>query len=195
MNKYPLLPLSSAFPVVAIVGAMLYAGICLSAAQSDPTKGSHKVLMAASTHATELTAKPIRVELSITKNKDKNADLGSRLGSLPASQHIYLVLKGLHATSQPGTLFHIYLDLAEGVTPNPEDIRHLGSINFYNAIPVQDAPKNKAPLVVSLDITDAIRTLQSKRSLGHAGTITIAPTRPPEAGAKPVIDHIEIIAR
>ena len=151
-------------------------------------------MLAASAHAVELTAKPVRVEL-VSEKSDKNRSLSQILESLPASRNAYLVLTGLHAVKQPGTLFHLYLDLPEDVSPKPGNAWHLGSINFYNAVPVPDAPKDKPTLPISIDITSVMRKLHSSQKLTSVNTVTIAPTRALEPDSKPMIEHIAIVIK
>jgi hypothetical protein len=157
-------------------------------------QSSKEIVLAASAQAVELTDKPARVEL-VSGKSDTNSSLGHILESLPASSSVYLELTGLHAVKQPGTLFHLYLDLPADVTPKPGNAWHLGSINFYEAVPGPDAPKDKPTLPISIDITGAIRNLLSSQKLTSVNTITIAPTRALEADSKPMIEHIAMIVR
>ena len=179
---------------VGLTLALLFAYLCIFATQSQSMQSSKEMVLAASAHAVELTDKPVRVEL-VSEKGDKNASLGQMLESLPASRSVYLELTGLHAVEQPGTLFHLYLDLPEDVTPKPGNAWHVGSINFYNAVPVPDAPKDKPTLPISIDITGAMRNLLSSHKLTSANTITIAPTRALEAKSKPVIEQIAIVVK
>jgi hypothetical protein len=165
--------------------ALLFAYSGIFATQSQSMQSSQEKVLAASAHAVELTDKPVRVELVCEKG-DKNASLGQMLESLPASRSVYL---------EPGTLFHLYLDLPEDVAPKPDNAWHLGSVNFYNAVAGPDAPKDKPTLPISIDITGAMRKLLSSHKLTSANTITIAPTRALEADSKPMIDQIAIVVK
>jgi hypothetical protein len=170
-----------------------YSGIfALQSAQS--MQSSKEIVLAASAQAVELTANPVRVEL-VSEKSDKNASRGQILESLPASRSVYLELTGLHAVTQPGTLFHLYLDLPEDVTPKPGNAWHVGSINFYNAVAGPDAPKDKATSPISIDITGAIRKLRFSQKLTSVNTITIAPTRALEADSKPMIEQIAMVVK
>ena len=170
-----------------------YSGIFASQ-ETQSMQSSKEIVLAASAQAVELTDKPVRVEL-VSEKSDKNASLGQILESLPASRSVYLEITGLHAVEQPGTLFHLYLDLPEDVTPKPDNAWHVGSINFYNAVPGPDAPKDKPTLPVSIDITGVMRNLRSSQKLTSVNTITIAPTRPLEPGSKPMIEHIAMVVQ
>ena len=180
------------FAGLTLVLLFAYSGIF--ATQSHSMQSSKEMVLAASTHPVELTAKPVRVEL-VSEKGDKNASLCQMLESLPASRSVYLELTGLQAVEQPGTLFHLYFDLPEDVTPKPDNAWHVGSINFYNAVPVPDAPKDKPTLPISIDITGAMRNLLSSHKLTSANTITIAPTRALEANSKPMIGQIAIVVK
>ena len=174
--------------------ALLFAYSGIFATQSQSMQSSQEMVLAASAHAVELTDKPVRVEL-VSEKGDKNASLGQMLESLPASRSVYLELTGLHAVEQPGTLFHLYLDLPEDVAPKPDNAWHIGSVNFYNAVAGPDAPKDKSTLHISIDITGATRKLLSSHKLTSANTITIVPTRALEADSKPMIDQIAIVVK
>lgn len=186
--KYALSPLHRA----GIALLFVYSGILASCSAQD-MQSSNETVLAASTAPVELTANPVRVKL-VSGMSDKNASLGQMLESLPASRNVYLVVTGLRAVKEPGTLFHLYLDLPEGVTPKPDNAWHIGSFNFYNAVPVPDAPRDKSESPISIDITDVLRKLHSSRKLTSDTTVTIMPTRPLEAGAEPMIGHISITA-
>jgi hypothetical protein len=177
---------------IALALLFAYPGIFASHSAQDMQSAKETVL-AASTQSVELTANPVRVKLT-SEMSDKNTTLDQMLESLPASRNVYLVVTGLHAVKEPGTLFHLYLDLPEGVTPKPDNAWHIGSINFYNAVPVPDAPKDKPESPVSIDITNVLRNLRSSQKLTPETTVTIMPTRPLEAGSEPIIGHITITA-
>src|ERR1041385_3129867 len=177
---------------IALAVLLAYSGIFAAHSAQDMQSPTATVL-AASSQPVELTATPGRVKLT-SGTGDKNTGLDQMLESLPASRNIYLVITGLHAVKEPGTLFHLYVDLPEGVTPKPDSAWHIGSINFYNAVPVPDAPKDKPELPVSIDITGILRNLHYSQKLTPDTTVTIMPTRPREAGAEPMIGHIAITA-
>ena len=179
-----------------IAFTVLFAYLSVSAAQSARNmEDSREIRLAASVHSIQLSSTPVRVEL-VSEQGGRNSSLEKMIESLPASKAIYLVLTGLHAEKQPGTLFHLYLDLPEGTTPEPNNAWHVGSINFYGAVPVPDAPKDRprSPSF-SIDITEFLHTLRSSQKLTPATTLTITPTHPPEAGSKPMIGQISMIAK
>jgi hypothetical protein len=171
---------------------LVYSGLlALKPAQS--MESPKETVLAASPRAIELTSTPVRVTL--VSGNDTNKNLGQILQSLPASRGLYLELTGLQAIKQPGTLFHLYLDLPENVAPNPTNAWHIGSINFYNAVPGPDAPKNMPASPTTIDIDGVLRNLSSTQKLTPDSTITIVATHAPEAGSKPMIGHMAIIAR
>lgn len=173
--------------------ALLFVYSCIFAQSAQSMQSPKEIVLAASTQAVELTAKPVRVKL-VSGESDKNTNLGQILESLPASRNVYLVVTGLRAVKQPGTLFHLYLDLPEGVTPSPGNAWHIGSINFYNAVPVPDAPKDRPASPISIDITGVLRNLRSSQKLTSVSTVTVMATHPLEAGSEPMIGHIAIVA-
>src|ERR1041384_7951375 len=93
--------------------ALLVAYTAVNSSHSAQNMESPKeTVLAASTQPVELSANPVRVKLA-----GNNTSLDQMLESLPASRNIYLVITGLHAVKEPGTLFHLYLDLPEDGTP------------------------------------------------------------------------------
>jgi hypothetical protein len=187
-----------AFPGLHFAGltlALLF--LCSGMLASKPAQSmesSRETVLAASTRAIELTAAPVRVKL-VSGRGDATTNLGKVLQSLSPSRSLYLEVAGLQAVKQPGTLFHLYLDLPQHVAPKPGNAWHIGSINFYNAVPGPDAPKDKPSLPTTIDIGGVLRNLRSSQKLTADSTITIMATHPPEAGSKPMIGHLAIIEK
>jgi len=183
----------SRFAGLTLALLFVYAGV-LACKPAQNMQSPNETVLAASANAIELTAAPVRVKL-VSGKSDSNKPLGRILQSLPASRSLYLELTGLQAVKQPGTLFHLYLDLPEDVAPKPGNAWHIGSINFYNAVPGPDAPKDKPESPTTIDIADVLRKLRSSQKLTSDSTITIMATHPPEAGSKPMIGHLAIIEK
>jgi hypothetical protein len=183
----------SHFAGLTLVLLFVYSGI-LACKPAQDMQSPNETVLAASTSAIELTAAPVRVKL-VSGKSDANTNLDHMLQSLSPSRTLYLEVAGLQAVKQPGTLFHLYLDLPEDVAPKPGNAWDIGSINFYNAVPGPDAPKDKPSLPTTIDIGGVLRNLRSSQKLTADSTITIMATRPPEAGSKPMIGHLAIIAK
>jgi hypothetical protein len=134
----------------------------------------------------ELGAQPVRVVLGSASEK---RTLGARLETLASNHGLHLVLYDVRAESPPGTLYHLYLDLPVGAVPEPNDPHHIGSVNFY------DAMRDRGPSTLgrSYDITAAVRKLKDAKMLPEETSVTIVTSRPPEAGARPVIGRIQIV--
>lgn len=128
----------------------------------------------------ELGAEPVRVTFS-------GLEIASRLDTL-GSRRLYLILRGLRASQQPGVLYHLYLNLPAGAAPASDDPRHAGTINFYAAGPGNSDPER---IFYSVDITEAARTLRARNLLRDPMTVTVYPSGRPEA--KAVVSRIELI--
>jgi hypothetical protein len=139
----------SHFTGLTLALLFVYSGI-LACKPAQNMQSPNETVLAASASAIELTATPVRVKL--VSGKSDSTNLGQILQSLPASRSLYLELTGLQAVKQPGTLFHLYLDLPEDVAPKPDNAWHIGSINFYNAVPVPEAPKDKPASPTTIEI-------------------------------------------
>jgi tyrosinase len=134
----------------------------------------------------ELETVPQRVSFAMSPGK-----------VLATDQPVYLVLHDLQATEQPGVLYHLYLDLPPGVTPEQDDARYIGTFNFYDAIPIDAGERKKTATqssgFFSYDISGVARTLRGRGMLSERTTVTIRAGGTPTPGAKPVIGRIELV--
>ena len=124
--------------------------------------------------------------------RTEGESLGSRLDKLEPGRRIYLVLKNLSTTEQPGVLYHLYLDLPAGAKPGKNDPRYAGSLNFFD-VANPGAPRSDRPSVRSYDITDIARSLRARHLLSDQPTITISPAGTPAVEAKPMIGEVELV--
>lgn len=121
-------------------------------------------------------------------------NLAARVETLTQNQRIYLVLRELHAAEQPGVLYHLYLDLPQGSKPEKDDPHYVGSVNFYNAVPLEGGRAgSNAKLFRSYDLTALLKNLQQRNPLSDRTTITIIPSGVPAISAKASIGRIEIM--
>jgi hypothetical protein len=147
-----------------------------ASAAGGKKKSVPRNLVAAAPPNLTLGKGPTRVAITLAENRSALAtDPGRRL---------HLVVRGLRAETQPGVLYHLYLDLPPGTKPSGDDPRYLGSINFFNAHAGQ-------PALFSFDVTDVVRNLRERRLLRPETTITIIPMDTPEASV--VIGAIELV--
>jgi tyrosinase len=137
---------------------------------------------------------PVRVTLTDSEALGRHG-LAAHVTSLAPGRHIYLVLRELHAEEQPGVLFHVYLDLAEGAKPGKNDAHHVGALNFFGATQLRDAEKANAGerAFRSYDITALARKLQAQKLLSEQTTVTILPGAAPAANAHAQIGRIEVV--
>lgn len=145
--------------------------------------------------AVELTAKPVRIDLSFVGDTGAQKGLDAALPAILAQRHVHIVVNDLRTVSEPGTLFDLYLDLPDGETPKRSDLHHIGSINFYEAARPTKDQAGRPPTVMTFDITNPLRNMLAKKMLTPASTITIVANGTPAANAKPTIGSIEIIAQ
>jgi hypothetical protein len=132
----------------------------------------------------ELGAGPTSVTLD-------GRDVASLLNAL-GSRRLYLVIRGLRASSPPGVLYHLYLDLPTGAVPADDDRRHVGIINFYGA-PSGNADRDR--IFYSFDATDVAQALRARGPLRDPTTVTFYPAGSPDPGAKAVISRIELVEK
>jgi tyrosinase len=181
----------------------------VTAAASEPRESksvtlatSAKPMGAAATGGITLGGGPVRVTLSSPRTVGAAVPpppLGARVEQLPDTSQIYLVIKNLRAAAQPGVLYHLYVELPSGAPPAVAEGHYVGSINFFDAVPLPDheghaaAAPDIAGKTFSFEVTDVVRRLRSEGKLGDSPSVMIVPAGTPVAQAKPVVGEIEIV--
>jgi tyrosinase len=119
--------------------------------------------------------------------------VSARVATVQQNRKVYLVAKGLGTNEQPGVVYQIYLALPQGVAPTPDAPYYVGSLNFFNATGGGAKPARPDPRFYSFDVTDLLKDLQSRKSLGDTVTVMIVPADKPRASAKPMIAEIALV--
>jgi hypothetical protein len=178
---------------VALFGLLALLAACQSS-QSEPI--AMKIL-ARSTAPVTLGAGPTVVALA-----PAGQSLAAHLAALPPGRSLYLLVRGLTATEQPGVLYSLYLDLPAGARPAENDPRQVGILQFYNARPpgAANGPDAESPVntdaekvFFSFDVTAAAQALQRHRQLTERTTLTLIPDGAPVPGAKVVVGHLDLV--
>jgi tyrosinase len=146
----------------------------------------------------KLGAAPVKVPLGLltVKKNEKPLAFHERIKALPNNKHVYLIVKNLHADATPGVLYHLYLELPEGVKGDKALPHYVGTVNFFDAVKHGDAghEMKKGPgMFFRFDITDVARGLHAKNLLQASPTLTIAPAGQPADKANAVIGEISIV--
>lgn len=198
----PLAALAATLTFVAIGHTEVSHVRAVSTHQDSARRGPDKMdtvtrLSSSGSAVIALSEKRVRVPLESSATSHEGRVPAARL-PVPSSPHrLYLVIRDLQAVSQPGTLFHIYLDLPDGVTPTPKDPRHVGSMNFFNAIReprgTQTTNAGSRSVDESHDITEVVKRLKAKRLLADHASVTIIATKIPESASTPTIGRIEVV--
>lgn len=136
---------------------------------------------------------PVTLENEPARVLLEGSNIVSRVEALPQNQHIFLVLRELHAAEQPGILYHVYLNLPQDAKPARGDIHSVGTLNFYNAVPLESGGGSNPGIFRSFDVTALLRNLAQQKALGDQITVTIAPSGTAAANAKASIGRIEIV--
>jgi hypothetical protein len=180
-------PSSKSRSTVAVLGLVALLAACQSSrSETMPTK-----ILAKSTAPVSLSAGPVVVPLDTG---------GKSLGAAMSGKSLYLLVRGLTATEQPGVIYSVYLDLPAGATPAANDPRRVGTIQLFNARPpgaanAPDAgPNTDAEKVFfSFEITPAIRALRQRGQLAPETTVTLIPDGVPESAAKVLVGRFELV--
>ena len=142
-----------------------------------------------------LTAKPARTTLQSKSATESAQNVTERAGTVSATKRWYLMLRGLHAATQPGVLYAVYLDLPANASPAQYADHLVGTINFFDAVPHpghESATVDKTRFV-SFDASEVVRTLREKKLLTATPAVTIVPIGRPAADAKPVVEEISLV--
>src|SRR5262249_53469355 len=93
---------------------------------------------------------------------------------------------------QPGVLYHVFLDLPEGMNLREAQDHRVGVINFFDATAhgEEKAPVEGKGRSRSFDITQLAKKMQTRKALSEKPAVTIAPSGEPVSDAKPVIGKI-----
>ncbi|WP_257388680.1 hypothetical protein, partial [Tahibacter caeni] len=145
-----------------------------------------------------LEARPVRVQLQGTGDREAAGALTRRLQAAPKEQRVFLVLRGLEAQEQPEVLYEVYLELPEKLVPEKGGEYHVGTFSFFDALKLDHGDGGHAghhggeDKFFSFDVTDLVRRLGAGRTLSDRPSVTIAPAGDPAVAARPVIGEIEL---
>jgi hypothetical protein len=152
-------------------------------------------LIASATGPFELTAAPVQVEVQGLRVPGGAPDVSPLIRQLAARRRIVVVLRGIRAAAPPGVLFHLYFDLPAGAEPAADDPRHVGVLNFYEAVSPPGTLRREADaLFTSYDISAAVRTLAARGQLVGPTTVTFRAAGAPDPGSHPTVGRIEVVA-
>jgi hypothetical protein len=135
------------------------------------------------------------VRIALRPAGKQSGGLSSEIDKLKSNQRMYLVLRGVHAASQPGTLYHLYIDMPEDSLLKHDVIRHVGVLNFFGSVPRAQSGKRVSGGLAqrSFDISELLRTLNSKKWLTDPTTLTLVRYQEVQAHSEPSVDSVEII--
>jgi hypothetical protein len=98
-----------------------------------------------------------------------------------------LTLHDLRTDEQPGTLYHLYLDLPVHRDSGSERSASRCDVEFLQRAGTRVITSDPLDASASYDITDLVRTLKAAGALTAETSITIIPSRRPVTGSSPMI--------
>jgi tyrosinase len=104
-----------------------------------------------------------------------------------------VVVPVVGASRQPGTIYEVFLDLPENATAEAKRERYLGSLNFFSAEGAGEPGSHGAPVVMRFNATAVARRLSARGQLSPFPAVSILPTRPAPADARPAIGKVELV--
>ena len=126
---------------------------------------------------------PTRILLSAPSLADA---VGKRVKMLRPTDQVYLIIKGIEAELPPGITYNVFMGLPEAArSASPGDPQYIGTFSFFNAGPLRNEVFN---------VTDKIRTYVENGLVNDRAAITVIPAGEPEAGAKPIINQVVLVA-
>jgi hypothetical protein len=152
---------------------------------------SSETLASSASQPVALGAGPVAVTLAPASGQV--APLSARVAGVRQDHKVYLVFSGLGTNEQPDVVYQIYLAPPPGTALQPDGPHYVGSLNFFNATNGGAGPARPDPRFYSFDVTDLLKTLQSRQSLGHDVTVMIVPANKPRASARPMIAEIALV--
>ncbi|AUW58426.1 hypothetical protein C1T17_10260 [Sphingobium sp. SCG-1] len=142
--------------------------------------------IARSERMTRLNRTETRIPLSIATN-------GLVSGSIAPStstERVYLVLTGLSANVEPGTLYDVFLGLPPSATAQEKKARYLGTFSFFGTSGEHAHGGEAGP---SFDVTDRLRQLRARNLLGSDISVTILPVGSSSSEAAPMVGTVELL--
>lgn len=133
-----------------------------------------------------LRAEPTRVTLAPAPETKEKGALRERLRALAPADRIYLILQKLSVAGPTAIGYDVFFDLPAGAKPDTNSPHYVGNFNFFDA---ESGHRNAV-----FNITDLVRSLSSKGTLGEQPTVTLVPTGQLKANAKPTIDKAVVVA-
>jgi hypothetical protein len=124
---------------------------------------------------------PTRIALDLQNDSAASRTLN------PKDHNLVLVLRGLFADVQPGTVYRLYLNLSENSLPSVDDPGFIGTLSFFG---VPKAPDKANPKLVSYYVSEALDRLQFVGRFGEKLSLTLLPGRAPVANSHPGIAEI-----
>jgi tyrosinase len=177
--------------VVAIVAAVAAAFVSPQVAAAA-AKELVVIATSAKNGPVALAAGPVSVALAPPAGAA--ASVGERLAAVDPGRTLYLVLTGLRASTQPETLYQVYLGLPSGAAPTPDSASYVGTFNFFNAAIGDEANGGgDSSRFFSYDVTDLVRSLQARKLLGETVSVTLVPAGQPNAATRPVVGEVALV--
>ena len=165
---------------------IIYYAVAQNSGAPDSGKGNNQAMTLAAGGPVTLNNEPARVLL-------EGSNIVSRVQALLPNQHVYLVLREQHAAEQPGILYHVYLNLPQDAKPAKGDVHYVGTLNFYNAVPLESGGGSNPGIFRSYDVTAVLKNLVQQKAVADQVTVTIAPSGAAAANAKASIGRIELV--
>jgi tyrosinase len=139
-----------------------------------------------------LSGEPVSVNLQAPPSTAAGlGDLIQMVKNLGPTRRLFLVIRNLRAETEPGAVFHIFLELPDG---GADESHKVGSIHFFDAVGGHATSAAMAQQkFFSFDITDLAKRLAAEGRLTTTPRLTIAPSNELQSNAQPVIGEITLI--
>jgi hypothetical protein len=164
MSRVP--GLAGAFLALMILSASAHAAVIAETSEPQPIL---------------LDARGRQIELRIVDQTDLRSILSS-------DSRYVLRVEGLAARTDPGTGFHVFLNIDADASKTPSDRGYAGTLNFFGAPDPADGASRR---VVSFDVKPLLRRLYASGPPARL-VASIYPAAEPAAGSQAFIRRIAI---
>ena len=117
----------------------------------------------------------------------------AQISNAVETRNVFLVLKDVQALQDPGVIYQVYLNVAPGSVPAPDDSGYVGTLNFFS-IHGEHAGHGGGP-VLAFSASDALRKLESQGRNVSAPTVTLVPEGDFAPAAEPRIGSISLVSQ
>jgi tyrosinase len=122
----------------------------------------------------------------------KTKDFSVQLSTALDTRQLFVVLKNIQVSQDPGVTYAVYLNVPKGTKPAVDDPGYVGTLNFFS---VHGDHADHGGANVAFPATDVLRTLRQQGRAAGEPTVTLVPDGEYVGGAEPKIGSISLVSQ